>query len=209
MAFPIRKGVARSVRCVVAAILCVVALAVPARAFADSPAIAYDGNARQLTVTGATGSSGEPDLFPAFKDLMPGDAREQQIEVRATGVKSQVRVFVRAVVDHETAHLLSPITLTASAGDASDGWLQTGTPGSVFAYPTQVATFTSDGSTVLNLQLSVPTSWATSLPTRARAFAGRSPPRTMARQFLRSPLAPKSPACLAWLRRATTRSLCF
>lgn len=32
MAFPIRKGVARSLRCVVAAILCVVALAVPARA---------------------------------------------------------------------------------------------------------------------------------------------------------------------------------
>lgn len=158
MAFPIRKGVARSLRCMVAAILCVVALAVPARAFADTPAIAYDGNARQLTVSGATDSSGEPDLFLAFKDLMPGDVRDQQIEICATGVKSQVRVFVRAVVDHETAHLLSPITLTASAADASAGWLQTGTPGSVFAYPTQVATFTSDGSTVLNLQLSVPTS---------------------------------------------------
>lgn len=158
MAFPIRKDVATSLRCVVAAIFCIVALAAPARAFADAPAIAYDGNARQLTVSGATGSSGEPDLFLAFKDLMPGDVREQQIEVRATGVKSQVRVFVRAVVDHETAHLLSPITLTASAGDASAGWLQTGTPGSVFAYPTQVATFASDGSTVLNLQLSVPTS---------------------------------------------------
>ncbi len=158
MAFPIRKGVARSARCVVAVILCVVALAVPARAFADSPAIAYDGNARQLTVTGATGSSGEPDLFLAFKDLMPGDVRDQQIEVRATGIKSQVRVFVRAVVDHETAHMLSPITLTATVGDASAGWLQTGTPGSVFAYPTEIATFTSDGSTVLNLQLSVPTS---------------------------------------------------
>lgn len=158
MALPIFKDVARSLRCVVAAIFCVVALAVPARAFADTPTIAYDGNARQLTVSGATDSSGEPDLFPAFKDLMPGDVREQQIEVCATGVKSQVRVFVRAVVDHETAHLLSPITLTASAGDASAGWLQTGTPGSVFAYPTQVATFTSDGSTVLNLQLSVSTS---------------------------------------------------
>ncbi|MDB1897549.1 hypothetical protein PMX67_07385 [Collinsella aerofaciens] len=151
MAFPIRKGVARSLRCVVA-------LAVPARAFADTPAIAYDGNARQLTVSGATMSSGEPDLFPAFKDLMPGDEREQQIEIRATGVKSQVRVFVRAVVDHETTHLLSPITLTAAVSDASADWLQAGTPGSVFAHPTQVATFTSDGSTVLNLQLSVPTS---------------------------------------------------
>lgn len=208
MAFLIRKGVTRSLRCMVAAILCVVALAVPARAFADTPAIAYDGNARQLTVTGATGSSGEPDLFPAFKDLMPGDAREQQIEVRATGVKSQVRVFVRAVVDHETAHLLSPITLTASAGDASDGWPQTGTPGSVFAYPTQVATFTSDGSTVLNLQLSVPTSWATSLPTQTRPFAGRSPPRTMARRFPYNLLAVRAPVCLAWWQPVTARSHC-
>lgn len=158
MAFPIFKDIVRSLRCVVTAVFCIVVLAAPVRAFADTPTIAYDGNARQLTVSGATGSSGEPDLFPAFKDLMPGDVREQQIEVRATGVKSQVRVFVRAVVDHETARLLSPITLTASAGDASAGWLQTGTPGSVFAYPTQIATFTSDGSTVLNLQLSVPTS---------------------------------------------------
>lgn len=158
MAFQIRKDAARAVRCAIAAIFCIAALVAPAHAFADTPAIAYDGNARQLTVSGVTASSGEPDLFPAFKDLMPGDEREQQIEIRATGVKSQVRVFVRAVVDHETAHLLSPITLTATVGDASAGWLQTGTPGSVFAYPTQVAAFTSDGSTALNLQLSVPTS---------------------------------------------------
>ncbi len=158
MASPNRKDVACFLHCVMAAIVCLIALAVPARAFADIPTIAYDGNARQLTVSGATDSSGEPDLFLAFKDLMPGDVRDQQIEIRATGVKSQVRVFVRAVVDHETARLLSPITLTASAGDGSAGWLQTGTPGSVFAYPTQIATFTSDGSTVLNLQLNVPTS---------------------------------------------------
>lgn len=209
MAFPIRKGVARSLRCMVAAIFCVVALAVPARAFADTPAIAYDGNARQLTVSGATDSSGEPDLFLAFKDLMPGDVRDQQIEIRATGVKSQVRVFVRAVVDHETARLLSPITLTASAGDGSAGWLQTGTPGSAFAYPTQIATFTSDGSTVLNLQLNVPTSGATRLPTQTRPFAGRLPPRTMARRFPCSLLTARSPACLVWRQRATTRSRCF
>lgn len=158
MALPIFKDVARSLRCVVAVVFCIVTLAAPVRAFADTPTISYDGNARQLTVSGTTGSSGEPDLFPAFKDLMPGDEREQQIEIRATGVKSQVRVFVRAVVDQETADMLSPITLTASAGDATAGWLQAGTPGSVFAYPTQVAAFTSDGSTVLNLQLSVPTS---------------------------------------------------
>lgn len=158
MAFLIRKDFARSLRCVIAAIFCVVAITTPARAFADTPTISYDGSARQLTVSGTTGSSGESDLFPAFKDLMPGDVRNQQIEIRATGVKSQVRVFVRAVVDHETAHMLSPITLTATVSDTSAGWLQTGTPGSVFACPTQIATFTSDGSTVLYLQLNVPTS---------------------------------------------------
>lgn len=187
MAFPIRKGVARSLRCVVAAIFCVVALAVPARAFADTPAIAYDGNARQLTV------SGEPDLFPAFKDLMPGDVREQQIEVRATGVKSQVRVFVRAVVDHETAHLLSPITLTASASDASAGWLQTGTPGSVFAYPTQVATFTSDGSAVLNLQLSVPTSVSNELADASKTIRWEITAEDDGETIPAQPAGPKKP----------------
>lgn len=170
MAFPIRKDVAHSLRCVVAAIFCIAAFAAPAHAFADTPAIAYDGNARQLTVSGVTASSGEPDLFPAFKDLMPGDVRGQQIEIRATVVKSQVRVFVRAVVDQETASLLSPITLTAAVGDASAGWLQTGAPSSVFAYPTQVATFTSDGSTVLNLRLSVPTSVGNELADASKAI---------------------------------------
>ena len=90
MALPIFKDIVRFLRCVVAVVFCIVTLAAPVRAFADTPTIAYDGNARQLTVSGASGSSGEPDLFPAFKDLMPGDVREQQIEIRATGVKSQV-----------------------------------------------------------------------------------------------------------------------
>lgn len=67
MALPIFKDVARSLRCVVAAIFCVVALAVPARAFADTPSIAYDGNARQLTVSGATDSSGSPICFQPLK----------------------------------------------------------------------------------------------------------------------------------------------
>lgn len=45
---------------------CMVALAVPARAFADTPAIVYDGNARQLTVSGRR-APWEPDLFQPLK----------------------------------------------------------------------------------------------------------------------------------------------
>lgn len=67
MASPIRKDVVCSLRCVMAAIVCLIALAVPARAFADVPTIAYDGNARQLTVSGATDSSGEPICFQPLK----------------------------------------------------------------------------------------------------------------------------------------------
>lgn len=196
MAFPIRKGVTSSLRCMVAAILCMVMLAAPARALADTPAISYDGNALQLTAVGATDTSGEPDLFPAFKDLMPGDVREQQIEVRATGVKSQVRVFVRAVVDHETASLLSPITLTATVGDASAGWLQTGTPGSVFAYPTQIATFTSDGSTALNLQLSVPTSVGNELADANKTIRWEITAEDDGEKILARPAGSKKPGLL-------------
>ena len=42
MAFPIRKDVAHSLRCVIAAIFCIAAFAAPAHAFADAPAIVYD-----------------------------------------------------------------------------------------------------------------------------------------------------------------------
>ena len=67
MAFPIRKGVAHSLRCMVAVIFCMVAIAVPARAFADTPAIVYDGNARQLTVSGRRAPRGSPTCFPPLK----------------------------------------------------------------------------------------------------------------------------------------------
>ena len=40
MASPIRKDVACFLHCVMAAIVCLIALAVPARAFADIPTIA-------------------------------------------------------------------------------------------------------------------------------------------------------------------------
>lgn len=90
---------------------------------------------------------------------MPGDTREQPIKIEAKGVQGQVSIFVRAVVDEDTARALEPISLTAtvSAGPSS-GVLETGTPGSVFAETAKVATFAADGSATLDLRLSVPTS---------------------------------------------------
>lgn len=155
-----REHTGSLVRSLVAALLGAALLLAPASAYAaDTPSIAYDGNARQLTVSGVEAPSGGVDLFPAFKDLMPGDTREQPIKIEAKGVQGQVSIFAHAVVDEDTARALEPITLTAamSAGPSS-GSLEAGTPGSVFAETAKVATFAADGSATLDLRLRVPTS---------------------------------------------------
>lgn len=155
-----REHTGSLVRSLVAALLGAALLLAPASAYAaDTPSIAYDGNARQLTVSGVETPSGGVDLFPAFKDLMPGDTREQPIKIEAKGVQGQVSIFVSAVVDEDTARALEPISLTAavSAGPSS-GLLETGTPGSVFAKTAKIATFAADGNAALGLRLSVPTS---------------------------------------------------
>lgn len=155
-----RKRAGGPARFLVAALFGAALLLAPTSAYAaDVPSIAYDGTARQLTVSGMEAPSGGVDLFPAFKDLMPGDTRDQPIKIDAKGVQGQVSIFVRAVVDEDTARALEPISLTAAVSTGpSSGVLETGTPASVFAETAKVATFAADGSATLDLRLSVPTS---------------------------------------------------
>lgn len=145
---------------VLGALAVMLCLAFTPRAFADvAPCISYDGASRQLTVQGAEGSATATDLFPAFKGLMPGDARQQDVQLNVKGATSQVRLYVRAVVDDETAQALQPVTLAASVFDGSAfSRLQAASAGHVFAGKTLVATFSGNGDAVLRLQLAVPTS---------------------------------------------------
>lgn len=155
-----RKRAGGPARFLVAALFGAALLLAPASAYAaDTPSMAYDGNARHMTVSGVEAPSGGVDLFPAFKDLMPGDTREQLIKIETKGVQGQVSIFVRAVVDEDAARALEPISLTAavSAGPSSSV-LETGTPASVFAETAKIATFAADGNATLDLRLSVPTS---------------------------------------------------
>lgn len=155
-----RKRVGGPARFLVAVLFGTALLLAPTSAYAaEAPSITYDGNARQLTVSGVEAPSGGVDLFPAFKDLMPGDTREQPIKIEAKGVQGQVSIFVRAVVDEDTARALEPISLTAAVSTGpSSSVLETGTPASVFAETAKVATFAADGNATLDLRLSVPTS---------------------------------------------------
>ena len=160
-----RKRVGGPARFLVAVLFGAALLLAPTSAYAaEAPSITYDGNARQLTVSGVEAPSGGVDLFPAFKDLMPGDTREQPIKIEAKGVKGQVSVFVHAIVDENTAQALEPISLTAAVSEGpSSGVLETGTPASVFAKTAKVATFAADGNGTLDLRLSVPTSMGNEL----------------------------------------------
>ena len=160
MALMHHERVGSLARFLAAALVGVALLLAPSSAYAvDAPSIAYDGNARQLTVSGMEAPSDGVDLFTAFKDLMPGDTREQPIKIEAKGVQGQVSIFVRAVVDEDTARALEPISLTAAVSTGpSSSVLETGTPASVFAETAKVATFAADGNATLDLRLSVPTS---------------------------------------------------
>ena len=154
------KRVGNPARFLVAVLFGAALLLAPTSAYAaDAPSLAYDGTARQLTVSGVEAPSGGVDLFPAFKDLMPGDMRNQPIKIEAKGVQGQVSIFVHAVVDENTAHALEPISLTAAVSTGpSSSVLETGTPASVFAETARVATFAADGNATLDLRLNVPAS---------------------------------------------------
>lgn len=135
-------------------------LVIAPKAFAVSvPLISYDGATKQLIAQTADGSATETDLFPAFKNLMSGDQREQDVELHVSGVTSEVRLYVQAFADDETARALQPVTLSASVDHgAAASFLQEGPFGNIFVERTMIARFAGNGDTVLHLQLAVPTS---------------------------------------------------
>lgn len=136
---------------------------VPLAAFADElPSISYDGAAHELAASGGGGS----DLFASFKDLMPGDERDQDVAVRVANATGAVRVYIQAQVDEATAKALEPASLSVSGGDgaaqvasgAIGGLPAQGSAGSVFGNKVLVAAFDGSGAATLKLHLSVPTS---------------------------------------------------
>ena len=102
-------------------IVSVVLLTAVFNASAADANVTYSGNAKEFVF--APGSQYSPtDLFPEFKDVMPGDSLTQKITVKnasSNGVK--VKIYMRSLGAHEnSADFLSKLSLKVKKSVEND-----------------------------------------------------------------------------------------
>lgn len=100
----------------VLALICLMLCAVPA--MAEGGQVIYSGNAGEFVFNPGSEDS-LTDLFPAFKDVMPGDTLEQTILVRNDADKNvKVDIYLRALgAQAGSEDFLSQLQLTVKKAD--------------------------------------------------------------------------------------------
>lgn len=108
----------RKMKLATIAILAAMALALaPVAAFAASN-VDFQGEAEKFVF--APGSDTSPtDLFPAFKDIVPGDTLTDTVDVKNSS-SDTVKIYLRALgAEENSSGLLSQVTLTVAAKNAN------------------------------------------------------------------------------------------
>ena len=85
-----------------------------------SVSVTYSGDAGAFDFQAGSDHSAT-DLFPAFKDVMPGDTLTQTIFIRNNASdKTGIKIYLRALGAHEQSEeVLSKLMLTVSVGDST------------------------------------------------------------------------------------------
>ena len=99
-------------------VICALMLSAILPAYADDGKVTYQGNAGKLVF--APGSDYSlTDLFPNFKDVMPGDKLSQQITVKNNANdKVKVKIYMRALGAHEdSVEFLSQLQLQVAKSE--------------------------------------------------------------------------------------------
>lgn len=81
--------------------------------FAADSTILYDGKKQEVAFEHISGT----DLFQGFKNLMPGDTREQLIKLNVKRIGRETSFYLTADCDERTKELLHDVTLSLYHGE--------------------------------------------------------------------------------------------
>ena len=142
--------------------VCMILLSCAVPAFAAGGNVTYSGGSGKLIFT--PGSEYSPtDLFPNFKDVMPGDSITQPIKVKNDASnKVKVKIYMRSLGAHpESNDFLSQLNLKVSKSAQNDMAYMFDAAANETAGLTdwvELGTLYSGGVVNLDVELNVPTS---------------------------------------------------
>lgn len=77
------------------------------------PEVHYNGKEQSIAFENAE----QTDLFLGFKDVMPGDVREQQIVLKAKNITHEISFYLKAECDAQTKEILKDVRMDLYVGD--------------------------------------------------------------------------------------------
>ena len=102
-------------------LICALALTLPLPVYAEDGFVTYDGDSREFIFDPGTEHS-PTDLFPDFKDVMPGDVLTQKITVKNDASQNvKVKIYLRSLGAQEgSEEFLSQLNLKVKLSDDNE-----------------------------------------------------------------------------------------